>query len=63
MVHEIKLNNDPFMKIKGGIKAIEMRLYYERDIALPYDMEKYYSKEQQKLYGVVGIEIKLIKNT
>ncbi|MBE5864737.1 MAG: ASCH domain-containing protein [Lachnospiraceae bacterium] len=30
------------------------------DRALPGDMEKYYSKEEQELYGVVGIEIALI---
>ena len=27
--------------------------------ALPSDMEAYYSKEEQKQYGVVGIEIKV----
>ena len=37
--------------------------YDENEEASPTDMEKYYSKEEQKLYGVVGIEIKLIKNT
>ena len=26
------------------------------------DMEKYYSKEEQNKYGVLGIEIKLIKD-
>lgn len=30
------------------------------DRALPGDMEKYYSKDEQELYGVVGIEIALI---
>lgn len=36
--------------------------YTEEDVdrALPSDMEKYYSKEEQELYGVVGIEIALI---
>ena len=28
----------------------------------PNDMEKYYSKEKQSQYGVVGIEISLIEN-
>ena len=27
------------------------------DTASPYDMEKYYSKEKQQQYGVVGIKI------
>ena len=27
------------------------------NIASPYDMEKYYSKEEQQKYGVVGIKI------
>ena len=27
------------------------------DKASPYDMEKYYSKEKQQMYGVVGIKI------
>lgn len=37
------------------------RLGYNIDeIALPSDMEKYYSADEQKKYGVVGIEIKLI---
>ena len=30
--------------------------------ANPNDMEKYYSKEKQSQYGVVGIEISLIEN-
>lgn len=37
--------------------------YTEQDIdsADPKHMEKYYSKEQQSKYGVVGIEIKKLK--
>lgn len=36
--------------------------YTEEDVdrALPSDMEKYYSKDEQELYGVVGIEIALL---
>ena len=34
--------------------------YDKEEIADPKDMEKYYSKEEQEKYGVVGIEIKLI---
>ena len=36
--------------------------YTEEDIhtASPDDMEMYYSKEKQKQYGVIGIQISLI---
>ena len=34
--------------------------YKKDEIAKPSDMEKYYSKEEQERYGVVGIEIKLV---
>ena len=36
--------------------------YTKDDIATasPYDMEKYYSKEMQQQYGVVGIKISLM---
>ena len=30
MKHEMKLNNDPFLKMKDGTKKIEMRLYDEK---------------------------------
>ena len=36
--------------------------YDKDDIANPKDMEKYYSKEEQDKYGVVGIEIRVIEN-
>lgn len=32
------------------------------DIANPKDMEKYYSKEEQDKYGVIGIKVKLIED-
>lgn len=35
--------------------------YEENEVANPSDMEEYYSKEEQQEYGVVGIEIKLLK--
>ena len=35
--------------------------YNVDDVANPQDMEEYYSKEEQDKYGVVGIEISLIK--
>ena len=34
--------------------------YSKDEDANPIDMEKYYSKEEQEKYGVVGIEIMLI---
>ena len=111
VTHELRLNEEPFNKIKNGSKTIEMRLYDEKrklikendiieftnrstnekikvkviklhlfnsfndlydsfdNVSLGYDindkkdpkdMEKYYSKEEQEKYGVVGIEIKLM---
>lgn len=35
--------------------------YKEDEEANPNDMEKYYSKEEQDKYGVLGIEIKKLK--
>ena len=112
MIHEMKLNNEPFNLIKSGSKTIEMRLndekrrkikigdkieftnrdngekiktevinlhnyqsfaelykhfdkkalgYSDNGSANPADMNKYYSKEEQDKYGVLGIEIKLVK--
>jgi len=34
--------------------------YKQGEIANPDDMNKYYSKEEQDKYGVVGIEIKIL---
>ena len=34
--------------------------YNKNDKASPDDMTKYYTKEEQEKYGVIGIEIKLI---
>lgn len=34
--------------------------YGKDEVANPKDMEKYYSKEEQKKYGVVGIKIRKI---
>ena len=36
--------------------------YKEDEMADPKDMEEYYSKEEQEKYGVLGIEIRKIKN-
>ncbi len=35
--------------------------YNEDEEAKPEDMELYYSKEEQNKYGVVGIEIQVVK--
>lgn len=35
--------------------------YKEDEVAHPEDMGKYYSKELRDKYGVIGIEIKLLK--
>lgn len=114
MIHNMKLNPQPFKMIAEGTKTIELRLfdekrqliniddeiiftntedstkqirakaivlhkfssfeelyanlpllkcgYTEDDIqtASPKDMEEYYSRDKQKKYGVVGIEIEII---
>ena len=113
MMHDMKLNEEPFNNIKKGFKKIEMRLYDEKrknikprdkirftnisngeqiltevialhifasfeelykhfdkselgyklnENAIYTDMEYYYDAEMQNEYGVVGIEIKLIKD-
>lgn len=36
--------------------------YDKEDIANPKDMEKYYSKEEQDKYGVIGIEIRVLED-
>ena len=112
MTHKMKLNEEPFEKIKNGSKTIELRLYDEKrrkikvgdmirfmsktdklaatvkalhifknfeklyaalpldkcgysadelPTASPDDMLEYYTKEQIKKYGVVGIEIEVKK--
>ena len=111
--HFMKLNQEPFDKIKNGTKIYELRLFDEKrkqiqcgdiieftkrdsdekcvvevvDLCLfqnfaelyatlplkqcgyssdelatasPADMEQYYSKEEQSLFGVVAIKIKVV---
>jgi len=111
MIHQMKLKNDPFERIKSGKKIIEIRLYDEKrrkikendyieftnletgevikvkviklhlfntfkDLFDNFDnsyfghdktdeisyerMYDYYTKEEEKDLGVVGIEIKLV---
>ena len=111
-MHEMRLNSEPFEKIKNGSKTIELRLNDEKrrlvnigdtitftnlsnnekikvkvinlykynsfkELFSKIDnrlfghidnnkdnykvMNKYYSKEEEQKYGVLGIEIKLIK--
>lgn len=110
MLHQMKLKESPFERIKDETKTIEFRLYDEkrRDIQIgdtiefsklpelqeriivevldiykditfeelfkkvfndeneiekkTKSMEQYYSHEQEREYGVVGIKIKLLKN-
>lgn len=111
MKHEMKLNNEPFVKIKNGSKTVELRLNDEKrqlvnigdlieftnretgetiltkvedlyhypsfeelykniDKTLigysldeevdPHHMDKYYTREEQDKYGVLGIKIKIM---
>ena len=109
MIHKMKLQSDPFERMKNGKKTVEIRLYDEKrrlvkendcieftnidtneiikvkviklhlfdtfkdlfnyfdssyfgnDISSYEVMYDYYTREEEKKYGVVGIEVKLIK--
>lgn len=111
-MHEMRLNNIPFERIKSGTKTIEIRLndekrklinegdiiefenrttkeklrtkviklhkfnnfeelykhfdkislgYAEDEIVDPKDMDEYYPQDKQEKYGVLGIEIRILK--
>lgn len=56
----IKLHKyNSFEELYNNFNKVDLG-YEENKIANSSDMEKYYSKEEQQKYGVVGIEIKLI---
>lgn len=60
-VEIIDLHKYPnFEELYKLFSKIEMG-YNEDDIANPKDMEKYYSKEEQEKYGVVGIEMRRVR--
>lgn len=111
MLHKMKLQEDPFERIKNGTKTVEFRLYYEKRrtiqigdeiefsklpelqekllvkvidlykeesfeklfkkvfvgedkekiIEKAKSMNRFYTPEQEKEYGVVGIKIEIIK--
>ncbi|MDO4963492.1 MAG: ASCH domain-containing protein [bacterium] len=56
-VIDIKKYNS-FEELYSHFNKIEMG-YNEEDIIDPKDMEKYYTKEEQDKYGVLGIVIKI----
>lgn len=56
-VIDIKKYNS-FEELYKHFNKIEMG-YNEEDIVDPKDMEKYYTKEEQDKYGVLGIVIKI----
>ena len=61
LVEIVKLHHYPsFEELYKHFDKVSMG-YKDDEIADPKDMEKYYSKEEQQKYGVVGIEIKKIK--
>lgn len=73
MEHTMKLNPSPFSLIRDGVKTIELRLYDEKRRKIAprdtirfcnsentKDMDKYYSPERQKQFGVVGIRVAVI---
>ncbi len=51
---------DNFRELYKHFDKVSMG-YREDEEANPEDMEKYYSKEEQEKYGVVGIEVEVIK--
>lgn len=56
----IKLHKyNSFEELYKNFNKIQLG-YYENQIANARDMEEYYSKEDIKKYGVVGIEIKVL---
>lgn len=60
LVEVIKLHNyESFEELYKHFDKISIG-YNEDEIPNPKDMEKYYSKEEQEKYGVLGIEIKQI---
>lgn len=62
MVHIVRLYKySSFEELYKHFDKIAMG-YDKDDIANPKDMEKYYSKEEQDKYGVIGIEIRVIED-
>ena len=56
MNHEMKLQPKYYDFILNGTKRIEIRLNDEKKELLN-ELEKFYSKEKQEQYGVLGIEV------
>ncbi len=60
-VKVLKLHNyDSFEELYKHFDKVSIG-YGQDEEANPMDMEEYYSKEEQDKYGVLGIEISLIK--
>ena len=53
-------NTGTFTELYDKFDKIRLR-YNKEDVAKPEDMEQYYSKEDIDKYGVVGIEINVIR--
>lgn len=56
MNHKMKLQPKYYDFILNGTKRIEIRLNDEKKELLN-ELEKFYSKEKQEQYGVLGIEV------
>lgn len=48
-----------FEELYGHFDKVSLG-YDESEVANPKDMERYYSKEEQEKYGVLGIKIRLL---
>jgi len=60
MTHEMRLNNEPFEKIKNGTKNIELRLYDEkRKLINVRDLIKFINRlnNETLLVEVIGLHI------
>ena len=75
MEFKMKLQSLPFSMIESGGKSIELRLYDEKRKQITIGdtirfsainnptkaILKYYTREQEEAYGVIGIRIKVLK--
>ena len=63
MIHELKLNNDPFEKIKSGTETIEMRLYDEkRKLIKPNDIIEFTNRKTSQKLKVRVLELHLFSS-
>lgn len=63
MVHEMKLNDNPFKKIKAGTKKIEMRLYDEKRKKINIgDIIEFTSRETGEVIKAKVLNLHIVKS-